>query len=66
MKPGTIFEHKYWMDKKHMPLLCVVTAIRQRDVYWKAWEAGEPVGNSYCFPVGYVNRYVGQVLEEPK
>jgi hypothetical protein len=66
MKPGTIFEHKYWMDLKNMPLLCVVTATRNRDVYWKAWEAGEPVGHSYCFPMGYANRYVKQVLEEPK
>ena len=34
MKPGTIFEHKNWLDYKNMPLLCRVTAVRDGYVYW--------------------------------
>jgi hypothetical protein len=66
MKPGTIFEHKYWSDIKRMPQLCVVTAMRNQHIYFKALDSGKPIGSLHDFHIGYQNRNVGQILEEPK
>lgn len=66
MKRGTIFEHKYWFDTKRMPQLCVVTETRRQHIYFKALDAGNPIGSLHDFHIGYQSRNVGQILEEPK
>jgi len=67
MKPGTIFEHKYWLDTKMMPLLCQVTATGRDVVYWAAYDPNNPHprGKSY-FYTQEIPKYVGQIVEEPK
>lgn len=63
MKPGTIFEHKHWLDTKHMPLLCRVTSVRNGEIYWTYWE-GNALGNArYRFDISEAGKYVGRILE---
>ncbi len=66
MKRGTVFEHKYWLDSKNMPLLCAVTAVRDGVVYYTHWEPGKckPKGKWY-FGLNEVSKHVGQIINEP-
>ena len=66
MKPGTVFEHLYWLDIKRMPQLCIVTATRRQHIYFRALQSSEPTGSLHDFHIGYLNRNVKQILEEPK
>ena len=63
MTRGTIFEHKHWLDNKNMPMICVVTAVRDGEVYWRQWQTGSAKGLSYRFDLNNADRYVGQILE---
>lgn len=65
MKPGTIFEHRHWLDCKNMPLLCRVTAVRGETVYWREWVPKDQAakGNKYCFDLDQTKKYVGSVLQ---
>jgi hypothetical protein len=60
MKPGTIFEHKNWLDYKNMPLLCRVTAVRDGIVYWAQY--GSSSKRRYTFDLSEAGKYVGQVI----
>ena len=66
MRPGTIFEHRYWLDNKNMPLLCRVTAVRRGTVYYRAWGPKDQnvEGNKYCFDLCESKKYIGDVIEE--
>lgn len=60
MKPGTIFEHRHWLDYKNMPLLCRVTAVRDGIVYWAQY--GSSSKRRYTFDLSEAGKYVGQVI----
>ena len=62
--PGAVFEHRHWLDAKHQPLLCKVTAVRNGTVYWAAWEPGEQVRHGkWRFEIDEADRVVGRILE---
>lgn len=63
MKPGTIFQHRHWLDTKNMPLLCRVTAVRRGVVYWRAWTPDGTVGHPYSFTLEEAPRFVSQVIQ---
>ena len=64
MKRGTIFEHRYWLDSKNMPLLCYVTCARDGLVYYTQWNPeGEQSKGKWWFDEKHLNKYVGKVLE---
>lgn len=62
MKPGMVFEHKHWLDTKHMPLLCRVTALRGQTVYYGVYRSASK--RRYCFDLSEAGKYVGQVITE--
>lgn len=61
MKPGTVFEHRHWLDTSHRPLLCVVTAVRAGTVYWAIWPSNGR--GRYYFDEAESARYVGSIIE---
>lgn len=64
MNRGTIFEHRYWMDTKNMPLLCIVTAIRAGGVCWAIWQAGEPhPKGKYWFSFADTDKHVKSIIQ---
>ena len=63
MKPGTVFEHRYWLDTKHMPLLCRVTSVRDGTVHWTYWEDGALGRARYWFDLAEADKHVGRVIE---
>ena len=66
MKRGTVFEHKYWLDAKNIPLLCAVTAVRDGVVYWTHWEPGEfKKHGKWYFDIDDMHKHVGQIINEP-
>lgn len=62
MKPGTVFEHRHWLDYKNMPLLCRVTSVRDGTVHWTYWEDAKLGRARYCFDLSEAGKYVGQVI----
>jgi len=67
MKRGTIFEHKNWLDTKHMPLLCQVTATVRNTVYCATYSTEDTNPKpQWRFYTQEIPKYVGQILEEPK
>ena len=64
MKPGTIFEHRHWLDVSNRPLLCVVTAVRAGVVYWAIWPNPPGRRGRYWFDLADAGRYVGCVIQE--
>lgn len=60
MKRGTKFIHARWMDERHQPLVCEVTAVRDGYVYWR--DAGSARGAKHCFPVEEAGTSVREVL----
>jgi hypothetical protein len=60
---GMEFRHNAWLEQdRKTPLLCCVTAVRKGTVYWKAVENGGVCGNSYCFDVESIAKYVKSVV----
>ena len=61
IKPGTVFEHRHWLDYKNMPLLCVVTAVRHGVIHWREW--GHQGKSKHYFHVTEVDKYINNILE---
>ncbi len=66
MTPGTVFEHRHWLDVKNMPLLCRVTAVRHGLIYWAIWGPERPGKAKYTFRLGEAGRHVGQIISAPQ
>ena len=65
MKPGTIFEHRHWLDNNNMPLLCRVTAVRCGTIYYREWVPQDETvkGSKYCFDLSESKKYIGNIIE---
>jgi len=74
LRKDDLFEHRYWLDARHMPdkrpLLCIVTRVAQGTVYYRPFYGRHDDGTSWLgssthFPIKDTARYVGAVLETP-
>lgn len=66
MKPGTIFEHKHFLDLKKMPLLCKVFDVRNGVVYWRHWGIDMRNKGRFMFDLKDARKHVGQIIDEVK
>lgn len=55
MKRGDKFTHARWLDKSNQPLQCVVTAVRNGVVYWRAHDG---IKSRQWFPIEDAAKYV--------
>jgi len=63
MKRGDRFFHRYWQDACGNALLCVVTALKHGEVYYRPLQGGK----SMRFSIANVDKYVGvRIYTEPQ
>ena len=59
VRRGQIFKHRKWLDPEQSdrPLECVVTAVREGTVYYRARYVDGQLGKPACFPVEQWDRW---------